>query len=83
MQPILRDHPQDPDAESGEAYLCLRENDFACAIDMDLRRSSQMPHEAAEIEDQMAHALTGLGGDSLEARGMAPICRRDFACRQT
>ena len=65
IQPILRDHPQDPDAESGEAYLCLRENDFACAIDMDLRRSSQMPHEAAEIEDQMAHALTGLGGDTL------------------
>lgn len=67
MKPLLRDHPADLEVESGKAYLCMRESDFACVIDMDQRRSAQMPQVSAEVQDQMALALARLGASSLAA----------------
>lgn len=65
MKPILHDHPADLEVESGQAYLCMGEGDFACVIDMDQRRSAQMPEATAEVQDQLALALARLGANSV------------------
>ncbi len=65
MQPLLSDHPRDIEVESGEAYLCAREGDLACVVEMEQRRSAQMPHMTAEVQDQLAQALTSLGANTL------------------
>ncbi|HKR28821.1 MAG TPA: hypothetical protein VJS11_15255, partial [Acidobacteriaceae bacterium] len=67
MKPLLHDHPSDLEVESGEAYLCMREGDYACVISMDQRRSEQMSQVSAEAKDQMALALARVGANSLAA----------------
>lgn len=65
IQPLLHDHMEDLEVESGAAYLCMRKNDFACVIDMDQRRIARMPQASAEIQNQMAEALARLGANTL------------------
>lgn len=67
MKPLLHDHPADLEVESGEAYLCMREGDYACVISMDQRRSAQMSQVSAEVKDQMALALARIGANNLAA----------------
>ena len=74
MQPILKDHADDLEVEAGEAYLCMREGDYACVIGVDQRRSAR-PQASAEVQNEMALALARLGANGLAAeswRGTDP-----------
>ncbi len=65
MQPLLRDHLDEADVESGEAYLCSRQGDYPCVIDMDQRLMAHRPQESAAIQCDMATALAHVGGATL------------------
>jgi biofilm PGA synthesis protein PgaA len=67
MEPLLREHLDDPDVESGEAYLCSRQSDYACLVNMDQRLIEHRPQQSAAIRCQMAQALANLGGETLAA----------------
>jgi biofilm PGA synthesis protein PgaA len=67
MKPLLQEHPADFEVETGEAYLCMGQGDFTCVIDMDQRRSAQMPQVSAEVQGQMSRALAQLGANTLAA----------------
>lgn len=67
MKPLLRDHLDEVDVESGEAYLCSRRADYACMIDMDQRLIQHRPQASAAIQCQMAQALAHVGSDTLAA----------------
>lgn len=65
MQPLLRDHLDESDVESGEAYLCSRTGDYTCVIDMDQRLMEHRPQQSAAIRCDMATALAHVGGATL------------------
>lgn len=65
MKPLLLKEGDEPDVERGEAYLCLRQQDYACSIAMYQRLLKQIPQDAKGIHCQIAHALSQLGGDTL------------------
>lgn len=65
MKPLLREHLDETDVETGEAYLCSRLGDYACQIDMDQRLMDHRPQESAAIRCQMALALAQVGGETL------------------
>lgn len=72
MKPLLQEDGREPGIERGEAYLCLRQQDFACAIGMYERLLKQTPKEGKEIRCQMAEALSEVGGDNLAQSMCAP-----------
>ncbi len=65
MEPLLRYHIAEADVESGAAYLCSRRGDYSCVIGMDQRLMAQRPAAVRKYQDQMALALSHIGGDSL------------------
>ncbi len=65
MRPLLRDHVAEPDVEVGEAYLCMRTEDFTCTIDMDERLLAQSPNGIPGVQCELAHALSRVGAESL------------------
>jgi biofilm PGA synthesis protein PgaA len=65
MQPLLRDHLDETDVESGEAYLCSRRSEYACVIDMDQRLMEHRPQDKAAIECDLATALAHIGSETL------------------
>lgn len=67
MKPLLRAHLDEADVESGEAYLCSRQGDYACMIAMDQRLMDHRPQESAAIRCQMAQALAHVGAETLAA----------------
>jgi len=66
MQALLRDHGDEKDVVLGQAYLCGRQGDFACALAMDERRLEQAAdaHTSDEGESrcQLAQTLSKMGG---------------------
>jgi biofilm PGA synthesis protein PgaA len=65
MKPLLQNQGREPDIERGQAYLCLRQQDFSCAISMYQRLLEQAPKEQKELQCQLANAVSQLGGNSL------------------
>lgn len=69
MKPLLRNQGNEPDVERGEAYLCSRQQDYACTIAMDQQLLSQSHGDTDGIRCDIARSLSQLGADTL-ARGM-------------
>lgn len=69
MKPLLLTRGDEPDVERGEAYLCERQENFACSVGMYQRLLKQDPQDAKRVQCQMAGALSHLGANSL-AQGM-------------
>lgn len=65
MKPLLREHLDEADVEAGDAYLCSRQGDYSCMLDMDQRLMRHRPQQSAAIQCQMAQALAHLGGETL------------------
>jgi biofilm PGA synthesis protein PgaA len=65
MRPLLLTEGDEPDVERGEAYLCLRQENFPCSIAMYQRLLKQLPQDTKQIDCQMAHSLSQAGADSL------------------
>lgn len=65
MKSLLLTAADEPDVERGEAYLCLRQENFPCSIAMYQRLLNQLPQDSKQIRCQMAHALSQAGSDSL------------------
>jgi biofilm PGA synthesis protein PgaA len=61
MQPLLRDHGDETDVVLGQAYLCSRQSDFACAIAMYERRLAKASDDV-ETRCRLAQALSEVGG---------------------
>jgi biofilm PGA synthesis protein PgaA len=61
MEPLLRDHGEEREVVFGQAYLCTRQGDYACAIAMYQRRLAQSSDDM-ETRCQLAQALSTLGG---------------------
>ena len=61
MQPLLRDHGDERDVVLGQAYLCSRQGDFACAMAMYERRLAQSADDV-ETRCRLAQALSEMGG---------------------
>jgi biofilm PGA synthesis protein PgaA len=80
MMPLLRNDGGEPDVERGEAYLCLRQQDFACAIGMYQKLLEQAPKERTELQCQLANALSQLGGDT-QAQNMCDSADADGRLR--
>jgi biofilm PGA synthesis protein PgaA len=65
MKPLLRARLDETDVETGEAYLCSRQGDYSCVIDMDQRLMEHRPQDSAAIRCQMAQALARVGAETL------------------
>jgi biofilm PGA synthesis protein PgaA len=65
MKPLLQKEGSEPDIERGQAYLCLRQQDFSCAIIMYQRLLEQAPIERKALQCQLANAISQLGGNTL------------------
>ena len=65
MQPLMRDHGSEPDVERGEAYLCTRQLDFACAMKMYEQQMEQEPAQSSALKCQLAEAVSEAGGSTL------------------
>lgn len=65
MQPLLRDHGSEHDVETGEAYLCLRQRDFACAIRMDEKQIDLATEDSPALNCQLGEAVSEQGGNTL------------------
>jgi biofilm PGA synthesis protein PgaA len=61
MEPLLRDHGTEREVVFGQAYLCNRQGDYACAIAMYQRRLAQASDDT-ETRCQLAQTLSMLGG---------------------
>jgi biofilm PGA synthesis protein PgaA len=61
MEPLLRDHGGEREVVSGQAYVCNRQGDYACAIAMYQLRLAQSADDL-ETRCQLAQALSMLGG---------------------
>jgi biofilm PGA synthesis protein PgaA len=67
MQPLLRDHGDEKDVVLGQAYLCSRQGDFACALAMYERRLDQAPDDV-ETRCHLAQTLSEMGGATYALR---------------
>jgi biofilm PGA synthesis protein PgaA len=67
MKSLLRRNGKEPDVERGQAYLCLRQQDFSCAINMYQQLLEQGPKEREVLQCQLANAISQLGGNTLAA----------------
>ena len=65
MQPLLRDYGSQRDVETGEAYLCMRQLDFACAMKMVEQQIEQEPADSRALKCQLAEVVSETGGDTL------------------
>ncbi len=65
MQPLLRDYGSERDVETGEAYLCMRQLDFACAMKMYEQQMEQEPADSPALKCQLAEAVSETGGNTL------------------
>jgi len=63
MRPLFRDHGKEKDVELGQAYLCERQSNFACALSMYEARLDQVPKNY-EIQCQLAQSLSRAGGET-------------------
>jgi len=63
MQPLLRQHREEKDVMLGEAYLCRRQGDLACALAMYELRLDQATGDV-ETRCLLAETLSELGGAS-------------------
>ena len=61
MQPLLLGHGDERDVVLGQAYLCSRQGDFACAMAMYERRLAQSANDV-ETQCRLAQALSEIGG---------------------
>lgn len=74
MKPLVLTQGSEPDVERGEAYLCARQRDFACAIRMYQQLIQQIPGDRDRLQCQLAQQISELGGNTL-ARGMCDSAR--------
>jgi biofilm PGA synthesis protein PgaA len=65
IKPLLLTEGDEPDVERGEAYLCLKQEDFTCSVAMYQRLLKQRPQDRKQIQCQMAHSLSEAGANSL------------------
>ncbi len=63
MRPLLRDHSKEKDVELGQAYLCERQANFACALSMYEARLEETP-QSQELQCQLARSLSSAGGET-------------------
>ena len=75
VNPLLEKNGSEPEIVRGEAYLCERQQNFACAIQMYQKLLAQTPQESSELQCQLAQALSQLGGSTL-AQGMCDSADR-------
>lgn len=71
MKSLLQNEGLEPDVERGQAYLCSRQRDYACAITMYQKLIAQHPLDASALYCEMARTISDLGGNTL-AQG---VCR--------
>jgi len=76
MQPLLRDYSDEKDVVLGQAYLCSRQGDFACALDMYERRLNQAPGDV-ETRCHLAQTLSELGGATYALRLCSHVDARE------
>ena len=65
MKPLFETNGSEPDVMRGQAYLCERQQNFACSIAMYQKLAATTPAKGAELRCQMAQALSQLGGNTL------------------
>jgi biofilm PGA synthesis protein PgaA len=65
MQPLMADHGSEWDVETGQAYLCMRQLDFACVMKMYEQQLQQEPGDGPALKCQLAGALSEAGGNTL------------------
>lgn len=63
MQPLLRFHKNEKDVLLGEAYVCSRQNDFICVIDMYTDYLAQVP-DNKQVRSNLTFALSRTGSQS-------------------
>jgi biofilm PGA synthesis protein PgaA len=63
MRPLFRDHGREKDIELGQAYLCERQANFACALSIYEARLEKAPTNQ-EIQCQFARSLSSAGGET-------------------
>lgn len=69
MRPLVTTRGSEPDVERGEAYLCSRQQDYACAARIYEQLLAQAPADKNEIRCDIAQSISRLGGNTL-AQGM-------------
>jgi biofilm PGA synthesis protein PgaA len=65
IKPLFEKHGSEPDVVRGQAYLCERQQNFACSIAMYQKLAATSPGKSAELHCQVAQALSQLGGNTL------------------
>ncbi|HEV2322600.1 MAG TPA: poly-beta-1,6 N-acetyl-D-glucosamine export porin PgaA [Terracidiphilus sp.] len=69
MRPLAAKKGSEPNVERGEAYLCSRQQDYACATRVYEQLLAQLPENKGEIRCEMAQSVSQLGANTL-AQGM-------------
>ena len=64
IKPLLEKNGSEPDIMRGRAYLCERQQDFACSIAMYQKLAAINPGKSAELRCQMGQSLSQLGGNA-------------------
>ncbi len=64
IKPLFEKHGSEPDVMRGQAYLCERQQNFACSIAMYQKLAATSPGKSAELHCQIAQALSQLGGST-------------------
>jgi biofilm PGA synthesis protein PgaA len=64
IKPLLDKYGSEPDVIRGQAYLCERQRDFACAMKMYQKLAATSPAKSADLQCQLAQALSQLGGNT-------------------
>lgn len=77
MKPLLEKNGSEPDVMRGQAYLCERQQNFACSIAMYQKLAVISQGKSAELHCQLAQALSQLGGNTLAQEMCDPPDRAD------
>lgn len=64
MSPLLEKNSTEPELMRGQAYLCERQQDFACSLAMYQKLAAIGSGKMAELRCQMGQSLAQLGGNS-------------------